>query len=156
QTLRRHLRVARLKTDLVAAASHELRTPVTSMRVLLDALLSDTELDLSRTREYLDMMAVENARLSRLIENFLAFSRLDSRPYAFPSAPPDPSAIVRSAGDAMRDRPPASSTLEGEVEPSLPPIMVDTDAVETALANLLDNALKYTPDEKRIAVRACR
>ena len=45
QTFRRHLRVARLKTDLVAAASHELRTPLASMRVLVDGLLADTELD---------------------------------------------------------------------------------------------------------------
>ena len=77
QTTRRYLQVARLKTDLVAAASHELRTPLASMRVLLDGLLADAEIDPVKTREYLEPLSVENARLTRLIENFLTFSRLD-------------------------------------------------------------------------------
>jgi signal transduction histidine kinase len=156
QTLRRHLRVARLKTDLVAAASHELRTPLASMRVLVDGLLADQVLDAAKTRDYLQLMAVENARLSRLIENFLTFSRLDRGRYQFAMAPADPSAIVAAAVDAVRDRLPATTTLDVQVEPSLPPVMVDTEAVGTALVNLLDNALKYTPEQKRIAVRACR
>ncbi len=102
QTLRRHLRIARLKTDLVAAASHELRTPLASMRVLVDGLLADTELDASKTREYLELMAVENARLSRLIDNFLTFSRLDRGRYQFSFAPVDPWMIV---SDRHRRRP---------------------------------------------------
>ena len=97
QSTRRHLRVARLKTDLVAAASHELRTPLASMRVLVDGLLADAELDPAKTREYLELMAVENARLSRLIENFLTFSRLDRGRYRFTFAPVDPEALVTSA-----------------------------------------------------------
>ena len=120
QTLRRHLRVARLKTDLVAAASHELRTPLASMRVLVDGLLADTELDATKTREYLEMMAVENARLSRLIDNFLTFSRLERGRYPFSFAPVHPSVIVTTAIDAIRDRLPATSTLDVDVAPSLP------------------------------------
>jgi signal transduction histidine kinase len=126
------------------------------MRVLVDGLLADTELDAARTRDYLELMAVENARLSRLIENFLTFSRLDRGRYRFAFAPANPAAIVTSAVDAIRDRLSPASTLEVDIAPSLPLVMVDAESVSTALVNLLDNALKYTPDPKRIAVRACR
>jgi signal transduction histidine kinase len=156
QAFRQHLRVARLKTDLVAAASHELRTPLASMRVLVDGLLADAKLDPAKTREYLELMAVENARLSRLIENFLTFSRLDRGRYQFALAPANPSAIVTAAVEAVRDRLPATAALDIHVEPGLPPVMVDTEAVSTALVNLLDNALKYTPGDQRIRVRASR
>ena len=155
-TLRRHLQLARMKTDLVAAASHELRTPLASMRVLVDGLLADEQLDPLKTREYLEMVATENARLSRLIENFLTFSRLERSHQQFAFIPAQPSALVTAAVEAVRDRVSADCDLRVEIAPGLPPLMADTGAVVTALVNLLDNALKYTPTEKRIVVRAYR
>jgi signal transduction histidine kinase len=156
RTFRRQLRLTRLKTDLVAAASHELRTPLTSMRVLVDGLLADAEFDPVKTREYLQMMGTENARLSRLIENFLMFSRLEQNRHHFVFAPASPAAVVNAAVDAVRERVPAGCALQVELEPDLPPIVADADALGTAVVNLLDNALKYTPADKRIAVRTRR
>jgi signal transduction histidine kinase len=155
RALRRQMRLARLKTDLVAAVSHELRTPLASMRVLVDGLLAD-RLDPAKTREYLNMMAGENERLSRLIENFLAFSRLDRDQYRFVFAEVEPSSVVNTAMDAIRDRIPAACNLAVDVAPALPTLMADSDALVTALVNLLDNAIKYTPTDKQIVVRAYR
>ena len=152
-SLRRHLRLARLKTDLVAAASHELRSPLASMRVLVDGLLADESFDPKKTREYLEMLAVENARLSRLIENFLTFSLLERNRHRFAFAPSEPAAIVAAAVETVRDRLPADGDLRVEVPASLPPVMADADALQTALSNLLENAIKYTPADKRIVVR---
>lgn len=149
-------RLARLKTDLVAAVSHELRTPIASVRVLVDGLLADPELDPVKTREYLTLMSAENARLQRLIENFLTFSRLERSRYRFDFAATPPAAVISAAIDAVRDRTPAGCDVEVDVEPGLPMIVADKEAITTALVNLLDNALKYTPEEKRIRVRACR
>ena len=152
-SLRRHLRLARLKTDLVAAASHELRSPLASMRVLVDGLLADESFDPKKTREYLEMLAVENARLSRLIENFLTFSLLERNRHRFDFVPTEAADIVSAAVETMRARLPADCDLRVEVPPSLPPVMADAEALRTALINLLENALKYTPDHKRIVVR---
>ena len=91
---RRQARLASLKTDLVSAVSHELKTPLASMRLLVDALLEDDALDPVKTREYLQLMAAENARLTRLIDNFLTFSRLERNRQRFAFAPTDPADIV--------------------------------------------------------------
>jgi signal transduction histidine kinase len=156
RSLQRHLQLARLKTDLVAAASHELRTPLASMRVLVDGLLDDPELDPIKTREYLRMIAVENARLSRLIENFLTFSRLERREQRFDLQPIAPASVVDAAVAAVRERLPASCRLDIDVDPHLPPVLADRERLVTALINLLDNALKYSPGEQRITIAAQR
>jgi signal transduction histidine kinase len=63
--------------------SHELKTPLTGMRALVDTLLDTEKFDEKTTREYLELLARENARLSALIENFLTFSRLERNKFAF-------------------------------------------------------------------------
>jgi len=153
---RRQLRLARLKTDLVASVSHELRTPLASMRVLVDGLLADTHLDETKTREYLHLVASENARLTRLIENFLTFSRLERGRERFAFSAVSPSAAVNAAVAAIRERVPQACDLTIEISPDLPAVRADEGALISALINLLDNALKYTPDQKRVSVKVER
>jgi signal transduction histidine kinase len=109
-----------------------------------------------KTREYLQLVAGENERLSRLIENFLAFSRLERDQYRFVFTRVDPASVVADAMDTLRDRIPVAGNVTVNVPPALPCLMADRDALVTALVNLLDNALKYTPADKRIVVRASR
>jgi signal transduction histidine kinase len=154
QSIRRHLRLAALKTDLVATASHELRTPVTTIGVLVDGLRADPQLEPHKTREYLDLMASETSRLRRLIDSFLTFAQLDQGHEQFTLAPVQPSWLVEKAVDSIRDRLPADCRLDLDIAPELPMVIADADALGTALVNLLENALKYTTGEKRISVRA--
>ncbi|HET8699821.1 MAG TPA: HAMP domain-containing sensor histidine kinase, partial [Gammaproteobacteria bacterium] len=154
---RRQVRLAAVKTDLVAAVSHELRTPLASMRLLVDTLLEQGTADQRRTREYLGLVAGENARLTRLIESFLEFSRLDRQRRHFELAPTEPAGIVEAAAAAVRERfEHAGCELVLAVKPELPLIDADRDALTTVLVNLLDNALKYTKADRRIALRARR
>ncbi len=151
----RSLRLAGLKADLVAVVSHELKTPLSSMRLLVDTLLDDSVFDQQKTREYLALIASENARLSLLIENFLAFSRMERNKYALEFAPVDVENVVQEAVKASGQRFCAPGCqLHVEVMPGLPDIRADRGALVTALVNLLDNAYKYTPGEKQISLRA--
>ena len=153
---RRQVRLASLKTDLVAAVSHELKTPLASMRLLVDALLEDEVFDPTKTRDYLRLMTAENARLSRLVDNFLMFSRLERNHQQFDFRLTRPSDVVEAAVLAIPEGWKAGSAPAVDVEPDLPAIMADQDALVTALLNLIDNACKYTPGERRISVRAFR
>ncbi|MDR3403128.1 MAG: HAMP domain-containing sensor histidine kinase [Chthoniobacter sp.] len=147
----RQMQLARLKNDLVATVSHELKTPLTAMRALVDTLLDTEKFDEKTTREYLQLLAHENARLSRLIENFLTFSRLERGRFAFAFERLHPEAVVDGAVAAMGER---RLVIETKTSAELPVIVGDRDALVTALLNLLDNAWKYSREEKRIVLRA--
>ena len=94
------------------------------------------------------------SRLRRLIDSFLTFAQLGRGRQQFALTPVQPSWLVEKAVDAIRDRLPAECRLDLHIGPDLPMVMADADALGTALVNLLENALKYTTDDKRIGVRA--
>lgn len=153
--LQRESRLASLKTDLVAAVSHELRTPLASMRLLLETLLDEDRPEPSQVREYLGLIAGENMRLTRLVENFLAFSRIERNRQRFVFAPTAVSGVVEKALTAMGERlQPPCCELHLDVSAPVAPLWADEDAVVTVLVNLLDNACKYSTGERRIAVTA--
>jgi signal transduction histidine kinase len=150
----RQVQLARLKNDLVANVSHELKTPLTAMRALVDTLLDAERFDEKTTREYLELLATENARLSRLIDNFLTFSRLERNKFNFTFARVQPQQIVEGAVAAFGERVHTPGCVfESHIVADLPSIHGDADALVTALLNLLDNAWKYSGDEKHIILR---
>jgi signal transduction histidine kinase len=157
RSFRKQLRLARLKTDMVAAVSHELKTPLASMGLLLDNLLEDDNAYDAKTREYLRMIASENERLSRRIENFLAFARIEKRRLTFAFRETRPEDILGLAVAAVEERfHQIGAAIQVSIDPSLPALRGDSNALATALINLLDNAYKYTPAEKHVAVRVYR
>lgn len=147
----RQLRLTRLKNDLIATVSHELKTPLSSMRVLMDSLLEGTCASETQKREYLELMARENLRLSRLIDNFLTFSRMERNKKAFVMQSIAPREVAEAAAEALRERMnPPDTRFHMELRENLPAIHADGDAVVTLLVNLLDNAHKYTPPPRSI------
>jgi signal transduction histidine kinase len=160
--LRRQWRLTRLKNDLVATVSHELKTPLASIRLLVDTLLDEDGASTSgsrdpvRTREYLEMISKENSRLSRLIDNFLTFSRMERGKHRFNFEPIDAANVVDQAVAAVAERfDGTQNTLSVRVQRPLE-IIGDADALVTVVVNLLDNAWKYSDSPRQIDVEATR
>jgi len=154
QVVSRQIRLNKMKNDFIATVSHELKTPLASMRVLVDTLLEGNVKDETQTEEYLRMTAKENERLSRMIDNFLSFSRMERNKKAFTIAPANPAAIARDAAEAVKAKFVAHNCqFAVDIADNLPEISADHDAMVTVLVNLLDNACKYTGDQKQITLR---
>jgi signal transduction histidine kinase len=154
--LRRQVALARLKNDLAATVSHELKTPLSSMRVLVDTLLDSDRIEEKKAREYLQLIARENDRLSRVLQNFLTFSRMERRRHTFDFVSVPPGRIIDAAVNSVRGRfDTPGCRFEVQIEENLPEVTADPDALATALINLLDNACKYSAESKHITLKAC-
>jgi signal transduction histidine kinase len=150
----RQLQLHELKTTAVATVAHELRTPLASMRMLVDTLREGRCRTDEQRREYLDLIAQENVRLSRLTENFLTLSRLERGQQRIAIAPVEVRPLLDEVLRPLRARIEAPDcTFTCAMPDALPPVAADRDALHTILTNLLDNALKYTGEKKQIALR---
>jgi len=150
----RQLRLTRLKNDLLSTVSHELKTPLASMRLLVDTLLETGIDDPRRVQEYLQLIAKENVRLSRLVDNFLTFSRMEKGRQSFDKKPLRAEAVAEAAAASVSDRfRTGGCRFEVLTEPDLPELLADHDALVTVLLNLLDNAYKYSQGERQIVLR---
>ena len=155
RVVRRQMNFARLKNDLAATVSHELKTPLSSMRVLVETLLGSEQFDERQTRDYLRLIARENDRLGRVIQNFLTFSRMERRKHTFQFSSLPARQIVDATIESVRGRFDAPGCrVEVQVEDNLPRIMADPEALSAALINLLENAYKYSDDIKQIVLHA--
>jgi signal transduction histidine kinase len=152
----REVAVARLQSDFVAAVSHEFRTPLTALRQFTDRLLEQPDLDADRRRLCYDVQSRATDRLARLVESVLDFGRMEAgaRPYHF--EPRDCTELVQRVVDDFRVQPQASGhRVEFERNGSIP-IDADDEALSRAVWNLLDNAVKYSPDRTPIEVTLVR
>jgi two-component system phosphate regulon sensor histidine kinase PhoR len=153
--LYREAYVSRLQTDFVNKVSHDLRTPLTSIRMFVETLQLGRLEDPARQKEALDIISSETERLSALITRLLEWARMESgkRSFDFRRQPVGP--IV---DDALRAVEPQRLQTGAQVirtlAPGLPQIYVDRDALADVLVDLLQNAFKYTGPEKRISVLA--
>ena len=151
----RELLLARQQTDFVAAVSHEFRTPLTSMRHLLDLLIDRGVTDEKRKAEYYGLLAGETDRLQRMVETLLSFGRIDAAAHVWKLEPLRVGELVDSVVDAF-GREAGARSLVMDLDADLPAIRGDREALERALWNLLENAVKYSPGEKPIRLFARR
>ena len=149
-------RVSALKSEFVANVSHELKTPLALVRMFGEMLQSGRVASEEKRQEYLDIIVRESERLSNLIENVLDFAKVERRGRdAYELVDGDVGEAVAKAANVYRYRAEKDAVkLVVDVAPNLPLAKIDERAVQLAVINLVDNALKYAPNGKRVTVRA--
>ncbi len=151
------MRLAQKKASFVANVSHELKTPLTSIRLFVDMLRQGRQRDPARSAEYLARIETETERLTRLINSVLDFSALERGTRRYQRGRADLGEIARSVGEGERQHLEAAGfafrllPVEGPL-----PVEADGEAVKQVILNLLSNAEKYSPSVKDIEVEAGR
>ena len=151
--LKRQLTLARQKTDFVSNVSHELKTPLTSIRMFSELLADNRVEDPSRQRQFLRIITAETARLTRLINNVLDFARMERGEKTYKMEPFDLRGVVEDICTTYRPHLEEHGfRFECAVSESPAIVKGDRDALAQVLVNLLSNAEKYSSDRKEIRV----
>jgi signal transduction histidine kinase/tetratricopeptide (TPR) repeat protein len=151
----RELELAKLKSDFVSNVSHELKTPLTSIRMFAEMLMTGRVRDSAKQQEYFALMTAETERLSRLINNLLDFAKVEEGRKKYTFALLDANELTQEAARIIAPRI-IQKGFDIEVTPSEKPLPVsgDRDSLEQVLLNILNNAVKYSGDAKEINIRA--
>jgi signal transduction histidine kinase len=142
----RELAVARLKSDFVSAVSHDFRTPLATLRQLTENLSDGRVEDEDRRQAYYRAQARATSRLSRLVERLLDFGRMEAGAMRYRPELLDLGELVTSVVDefehVVAD---TGHRIDLAIDPEVPPVRGDREALAQAVWNLLDNAIKYSP-----------
>lgn len=150
-------RLAALKSDFAANVSHELKTPLSLIRMFGELLLAERVRSDDKRRQYLQIIVSESERLTALIENVLDFAKVERGKAAYEFAPGSVGDAVLRAAEVHRHRADREGVeVNVSVAEQLPKAMIDTRALELAVLNLLDNAFKYAKDGGRVDIDVTR
>lgn len=147
-----------LRSHFISNVSHELRTPVTVLRSYIDTLYNyGNDFDFNTQKEFIGVMNQEIIRLNRMVNDILDFSRYESQQVKLEKTTQDIMPVIEDVVDEMK-------IIAGEhnltfsvmKEPDLPEVPFNKDSVRRVLSNIVSNAIKYSPDGKRIKIRAER
>jgi len=149
------LRLQKMREDFVANVSHELKSPLTSLRGFAETMQLDPDLAADKRQEFLQIMGDQIGRMQSLVDDLLTLSRLEGHPEGAPDTPVALDALLAGLEDQFAQRAeeqtislrfPEAEEVAGRT------LFGDADALAQALGNLVDNALKYTPEGGEVAV----
>lgn len=146
--------VQQAQTEFVSTVSHELRTPLTSIKGFADTILRAGErLDSSAQRRYIGIIKDQADRLTRLVEDLLAVSRLESRKMQLTIRALSLEDAVQRVCQNLSEKS-KKHKIEVKIPPGLPQVWADADRLEQILTNLIDNAFKYSPADTTVTISA--
>ena len=155
-------RVEKTRRDFIANVSHELRTPLTSIQGYSETLLDSTTETSGSSREFLEIIRKNAARMARLTEDLLTLARVESGETRFDTEPVPPIELLHDAEESFREIARGQGVElqildaqagSGAVE-SLPSVLADREAIHQVFSNLIDNAMKYGRSGARILLGA--
>lgn len=144
----------RAQAEFISTVSHELRTPITSIKGFASTLLNGKqELSKEKHDKYINIIKNQAERLARLVEDLLAVSRLESRKLQLTIQPVKIAGLVDYVAEVVGSKHNFSHKIAIETETNLPEVWVDKDRLEQVLTNLIDNAIKYSPEVKKVDIK---
>jgi len=153
--VRRQLALAQQKTDFVSNVSHELKTPLTSIRMFAELMQNGRGENTAKHPQYLRIIMVEAERLTRLINNVLDFARLERQQKQFDKKPLDLHAVIERTWEGHELHLQESGfTTRWQAAPGPYPVIGDEDALAQILVNLLSNAEKYSGERKAVELHS--
>jgi signal transduction histidine kinase len=157
RNISREMALARLKSDFVSNVSHELRTPLSLIRLYAETLEMGRLKSAEKCQEYYSIIRKESERLTALINNILDFSRIEAGRKEYDFRQTDMRELVRNTLESYRYQIEQSGfAFEEKIAEDVPPLSVDREAMARSLLNLVNNALKYSQDQKYIGVNLFR
>jgi PAS domain S-box-containing protein len=149
--------VEQMKTDFVSTVSHELRTPLAAIYgAAMTLRRRDLAVDETQKERLLEVVSSEADRLARIVNDILWASRLESGRMSIAIERCDAGAIANEVVDVLRSRAPEGIEVAVKKARGLPPVAADPDKLRQILTNLIDNAIKYSPDGGRVEVEIGR
>ena len=149
------LELARMKSDFVSTVSHKFKSPLTSIRQLAEMLQSGRVPSEERRQQYYDVLLEQSERLALLTDNILSLAKIEEGRAEFAFETTDISALLTKVVSSFRERVRHEGfDIEFKVEGPIPLVAVDRTALSQAITNLIDNAIKYSGDSRKVVVGA--
>ena len=149
----REARLAEAKSNFVSNVSHELKTPLSLLSLFSEILELGRVNSEQKKTEYYRIIRHESLRLNKMIDNILDFSKIEAGRKAYVFAEGDMAEVIEKVLSSYRYQIINSGfDVQTNIQPDLPPVSIDRDAMEQAISNLLDNAIKYSRDVKQLSI----
>lgn len=149
----REARLAQAKSNFVSNVSHELKTPLSLLSLFSEILELGRVDSEDKKTEYYRIIRHESLRLNKMIDNILDFSKIEAGRKAYVFAQGDMAEVIEHVLSSYRYQVDNSGfDVQTNIQPDLPPVLIDRDAMEQAISNLLDNAIKYSRDVKQLSI----
>jgi signal transduction histidine kinase len=149
----REARLAQAKSNFVANVSHELKTPLALISMFSEILELGRVDNEGKKAEYYRIIRHESLRLNKMIDNILDFSKIEAGRKTYDFADGDMAEVIENVLSGYRYQITNSGfDIQTNIQPDLPPVLIDRDAMAQAISNLLDNAIKYSGEVKQLSI----